>query len=143
MVLPQRTAVKIAVRVDSDNSLFLPQLTHYIARIADEWAESTCYYNIHGPTETMILNSFQPHTPGQLLTMGIPHPNTTLYILDKDENPVAFGEKGFMWVGGAGVSRGYVNLPELTATRYRYDAFLDNGYLKLLQKIMFRFSDRI
>ena len=36
-------------------------------------------------------------------------------------------EKGSMWVGGAGVTRGYINLPELTAQRYKPDKFLNDG----------------
>jgi non-ribosomal peptide synthetase component F len=34
-----------------------------------------------------------------------------------------------MWVGGAGVSRGYINLQELTATRYKPDRFVNDGYV--------------
>lgn len=98
-----------------------------ITRLADEWADSTFYYNICGPTEITILNSAHQHTPGEPLTIGKPLPNTTVYVLDDEENPVAFGAKGSMWVGGAGVSRGYINLPELTAKRYKPDKFLNNG----------------
>jgi hypothetical protein len=32
-----------------------------------------------------------------------------------------------MWVGGAGVTRGYINLPELTSRRYKLDKFMENG----------------
>ncbi|PVH94972.1 acetyl-CoA synthetase-like protein [Periconia macrospinosa] len=95
--------------------------------LADEWADSTFYYNICGPTEITILNSAHQHVPGQPLTIGKPLSNTTVYILDDDENPVPMGEKGSMWVGGAGVSRGYINLPELTAKRFKPDRFLSNG----------------
>ncbi|KAL5426978.1 hypothetical protein PMIN07_009995 [Paraphaeosphaeria minitans] len=95
--------------------------------LADEWAVGTNYYNICGPTEITILNSAHLHTPGQFLTIGRPLPNTTVYILDDDENPVPIGEMGSMWVGGAGVTRGYINLPELTATRYRMDKFKNDG----------------
>ncbi|KAF1953845.1 acetyl-CoA synthetase-like protein [Byssothecium circinans] len=95
--------------------------------LADEWADGTFYYNVCGPTEISILNSAHHHSPGQPLTIGKPLANTTVYILDENENPVSMGEKGFMWVGGAGVSRGYINLPELTAQRYKLDKFLNNG----------------
>lgn len=95
--------------------------------LADEWAEGTCYYNICGPTEITILNSAHRHIPGTQLSIGKPLPNTTCYILDDDEQPVPLGSKGSMWVGGAGVSRGYINLPELTARRYKLDRFMNNG----------------
>lgn len=55
-------------------------------------------------------------------------PNTTCYLLDENEQPVPIGEKGTMWVGGAGVTRGYINLPELTSRRYKLDKFVENGY---------------
>jgi non-ribosomal peptide synthetase component F len=95
--------------------------------VADEWADGTCYYNICGPTEITILNSAHRHVPGVPLTIGKPLPNTTCYILDDDETPVAIGAKGSMWVGGAGVTRGYINLPELTAQRYKLDKFRNDG----------------
>ncbi|KAH3916313.1 hypothetical protein HBI56_035330 [Parastagonospora nodorum] len=96
--------------------------------LADEWAEnSLCFINICGPTEITILNTAHRHTPGQPLTIGKPIPNTTCYILDDDEQPVRMGQKGTMWVGGAGVSRGYINLSTLTSHRYKPDKFMDDG----------------
>ena len=64
---------------------------------------------------------------GQRVSIGTPVPNTTVYVLDDDCQPCAFGETGSMWVGGRGVSRGYLNLLEKTAERYRVDPFLDDG----------------
>ncbi|KAF2130168.1 gramicidin S synthetase 1 [Dothidotthia symphoricarpi CBS 119687] len=97
--------------------------------LADEWAEGSCYYNICGPTEVTILNSAHQHIPGQSLSIGKPLPNTSCYVLDDDESPVPVGSKGLMWVGGAGVSRGYINLPELTSDRYKSDKFANDGSL--------------
>lgn len=102
-----------------------------IRSLADEWAEGACYYNICGPTEITILNSAHRHVPSTPLSIGKPLPNTTCYILDDEEQPVASGTKGVMWVGGAGVSRGYVNLPELTSNRYKLDKFANDGYICL------------
>ncbi|KAF1846733.1 acetyl-CoA synthetase-like protein [Cucurbitaria berberidis CBS 394.84] len=95
--------------------------------LADEWAQGTSYLNICGPTEITILNSAHRHVPGTPLTIGKPLPNTTCYILNDDGQPVPFGEKGVMWVGGAGVSRGYINLPELSSERYQLDRFANDG----------------
>jgi non-ribosomal peptide synthetase component F len=69
------------------------------------------------------------HMSGGSLSIGKPVPNTSVYILDENENPVAIGQTGLMWVGGAAVSRGYVNLPELTSTRYKRDKFRDDEYV--------------
>lgn len=98
-----------------------------IFRLADEWADNATYYNICGPTEVTILNTAHKHQPGQTLSIGTPLPNTTVYILDENENPVPFKEQGIMWVGGAGVTRGYINLPELTASRFKEDRFCRYG----------------
>ena len=95
--------------------------------LADEWAENTRFYNICGPTEITILNSAHQHTPGTALSIGKPLPNTTCYVLDEEENPVALGAKGSAWVGGAGVTKGYINLPKLTSVRYKLDKFRNDG----------------
>lgn len=68
------------------------------------------------------------HSRSKDLSIGKPVPNTNVYILDEDENPVPIGSTGLMWVGGAAVSRGYLNLPELTSTRYKIDKFSNDGW---------------
>lgn len=95
--------------------------------LADELAEGTHFYNICGPTEITILNSAHRHTPGTALSIGRLLPNTTCYILDEDENPVPLGAKGSAWVGGSGVTRGYINLTKLTSERYKLDKFRNDG----------------
>ncbi|KAH6612737.1 nonribosomal peptide synthetase 12 [Boeremia exigua] len=103
--------------------------------LADEWAEGTTFYNICGPTEITILNSAHRHTPGAALSIGRLLPNTTCYVLDEDENPVLPGVKGSAWVGGAGVTKGYINLPALTSERYKFDKFRNDG------SVMFNTND--
>ena len=95
-------------------------------RLADEWAVDTMFVNICGPTEITILNTAHIHEPGKTITIGKPIPNTNVYILDEDAKPLPIGETGLMWVGGTGVTRGYVNLPQVTATRYHVDPFRNN-----------------
>ena len=41
--------------------------------------------------------------------------------------PVPMGESGLMWAGGAGISKGYINLPEKTEERYKRDVFANDG----------------
>jgi non-ribosomal peptide synthetase component F len=102
-------------------------MTLTTSSLADEWAEGTCFYNICGPTEITILNSAHRHVPGTPLSIGKLLPNTTCYILGEDENPVPLGAKGSAWVGGAGVTKGYINLPKLTSERYKLDRFRNDG----------------
>ncbi|TID21018.1 putative nonribosomal peptide synthetase 12 protein [Venturia nashicola] len=96
-------------------------------KLADEWSVSCKFYNICGPTEITILNTAHLHRTNQPITIGRPLPNTNVYILDEAEKPVAVGEVGTMWVGGRGVSRGYLNRQELTAQRFKSDKFTQDG----------------
>ncbi|KAJ7204821.1 putative nonribosomal peptide synthetase [Mycena pura] len=98
--------------------------------LADKWARFTNFSNCCGPTEISICNTVQPHTPGYPLSIGKPIPNTNVYVLSRDPSstrPVAIGDTGCMWVGGVGVSGGYLNLPEKTAERYQPDPFVGGG----------------
>lgn len=67
------------------------------------------------------------HVPGKPLSIGKPTPNNNVYLLDDEGREVSVGETGVMWAGGAGVTRGYVQLPEKTAEKYQLDPFTNNG----------------
>ncbi|KAI0755006.1 nonribosomal peptide synthetase 12 [Daedaleopsis nitida] len=95
--------------------------------LADKWARSAHYYNCCGPTEVTIVNTVHLHSPDTLLTIGGPVPNTNVYVLDEDMKPVAIGEPGVMWAGGACVSKGYLNLPDKTSEKYKLDPFTNDG----------------
>jgi non-ribosomal peptide synthetase component F len=95
--------------------------------IADKWATAARFYNCCGPTEVTIANTMIAHTPGHTLSIGRPTPNNNVYILDDDEKPVPIGRPGVMWGGGAGIAKGYVDLPDKTAEKFRYDKFANDG----------------
>lgn len=97
--------------------------------LAEKWAPHVNFWNVCGPTEVSILNTAHLHSLGKTLSIGKPNPNTNVYILDEHENPTPIGEPGVMWVGGPGVSRGYLNLADLTASRYKHDKFAEDGYV--------------
>ena len=93
--------------------------------LADIWSQICTFYNACGPTETTIINTMQRYSPAMKnLTIGKPTPNNTVYILDKDREPVAIGEVGEMWAGGRAVTKGYLANRHLTAERYAPDPFL-------------------
>ena len=73
------------------------------------------------------MNTVHPHVPETPLNIGRPTPNNTVYILDENMNPLPIGQPGVMWAGGAGISEGYLNLPQKTSERYKPDPFLNNG----------------
>lgn len=83
-----------------------------------------CYPNVnlvhvYGPTETTTYATAyltnQATVPfKQTVTIGKPLTNTTVYILDEHLQPVPVGVIGELYIGGAGVGRGYLNNPEMT-----------------------------
>lgn len=79
--------------------------------------------NMYGITETTVHVTYRPVTTGNLSTsrgslIGEPIPDLELYVLDQSQNLVPIGVPGELYVGGAGVGRGYLNRPELTAERF-------------------------
>lgn len=67
------------------------------------------------------------HVPGQNTCIGKPIPNTSVYILDESKQPLPIGHAGIMWAGGAGITRGYLNLSDKTEERYTRDPFTNDG----------------
>ncbi|UPX20245.1 uncharacterized protein EKO05_0010485 [Ascochyta rabiei] len=94
--------------------------------LADDWAQGRSFYNLLGSTEVFLFSAHQ-HVIGEPLSIGRPLPNTTCYILDDTGNPVPVGQRGTLWVGGAGVSKGYINLPLTTAEKFQADRFSNDG----------------
>lgn len=84
-------------------------------------------FNHYGPTETTIgtLTSAVEDSDlvAQTVPLGKPLPNTQAYILNDDLKQVAIGELGELFIGGAGVARGYISKPDITAERFIPDPF--------------------
>jgi amino acid adenylation domain-containing protein len=76
-------------------------------------------YNEYGPTEgTVWATAWQiPAAPERIL-IGRAIPNMQTYILDARREPVPVGVAGELYIGGAGITAGYHNRPELTAERF-------------------------
>ncbi len=72
-------------------------------------------WNMYGPTETTIwslIYRVEEVELAQDIPIGRPIANTYVYILDKSMNPVPPGSSGDIYIGGIGVTQGYINLPE-------------------------------
>ncbi|HLL46626.1 MAG TPA: amino acid adenylation domain-containing protein, partial [Longimicrobiaceae bacterium] len=84
--------------------------------------------NMYGITETTVHVTYRPLggadvREGTSSPIGVGIPDLRLYVLDRQGEPVPVGVPGELYVGGAGVARGYLGRPELTAGRFVPDAF--------------------
>src|SRR6185437_2945067 len=82
------------------------------------------YINEYGPTETTVCTTsinYQGVVNGDII--GLPLNNVKLYVLDNSLNPVPIGSIGELYIGGAGLARGYLNQPELTKERFLANPF--------------------
>ena len=85
-------------------------------------------HNMYGPTETTIWSTTGVFgREDTSVSIGTPIANTQVYILDRHLQPVARGMEGEVYIGGAGVARGYWNRPELTAERFILSSFTNGG----------------
>lgn len=75
-------------------------------------------YNLYGPTETCTYATYTRVTPDADVTIGAPIANMQAYILDRNRNLVPRGGRGELYLAGAGVARGYLGRPDLTAERF-------------------------
>jgi amino acid adenylation domain-containing protein len=91
-------------------------------------AECGELWNMYGPTETTVWSTIQRviHGSGPV-PLGKPIANTAIHVLDEAMQPVAEGEIGEIWIGGAGVADGYLNDPHTTAERFVPDPFATDG----------------
>ncbi len=80
-------------------------------------------YDLYGPTETTTYSTAALRRPDPTATIGRPIANTTIHLLDEMLQPVPPGEKGEIYIGGAGVARGYLHRPDLTAQKFIADPF--------------------
>lgn len=75
-------------------------------------------FNMYGPTETTVGSTLKELTNSNKVTIGTPLANTHILVLDNDMNFVPYYVPGMLYIGGDGVSLGYMNKPEFTSQRY-------------------------
>src|SRR5579864_1251734 len=97
--------------------------------------------NMYGITETTVHVTYQPLESADAdrragSPIGSPIPDLQTYILDEGRNPVPEGMVGELYVGGAGVARGYWKRAELTAER-----FVPNPFSELAGQRLYRTGD--
>ena len=102
-----------------------------VPKVAELW-------NMYGPTETTVWSTCcRVQAASPVISIGRPVANTQVHILDEQGKPVALGAVGELWIGGDGVTLGYLNRPELTAERFLPDPFAGKAGAR-----MYRTGDR-
>jgi amino acid adenylation domain-containing protein len=91
------------------------------------------FYNEYGPTENSIVSTIFKYSAESecynSLPIGKPISNTSAYILSDSLQLMGTGEVGELCLSGVGLSRGYLNLPELTAEKFINNPFTENSKL--------------
>jgi amino acid adenylation domain-containing protein len=114
-LLPQSAAGKTRAFIIGGENLLAESIAFW-----QENAPDTMLVNEYGPTETVVgccIYQAKDKQSGSV-PIGRPIANTQLYILDRYLQPVPVGIAGELYIGGAGVARGYLHRPELTAERF-------------------------
>ncbi|AFW95760.1 non-ribosomal peptide synthase [Anabaena sp. 90] len=118
-ILCREAEIELRYVIFGGEALDLASLEPWFERHDDQFP---LLVNMYGITETTVHVTYRPiylkdvkQRLGSLI--GKPIPDLSLYILDRHCQPVPIGVVGEMYVGGAGVTRGYFNRPQLTAER--------------------------
>ncbi|HYH51440.1 MAG TPA: amino acid adenylation domain-containing protein, partial [Acidimicrobiia bacterium] len=82
-------------------------------------------FNAYGPTEATVNSTLWECPPGHRgpVPIGHPDPQMTAYVLDAGLRLCPPGAPGELYIGGAGLARGYLGQPGLSATRFVADPF--------------------
>ena len=96
-------------------------------------------FNLYGPTETTVWSTAHRVTrDDDPVSIGRPIANTQVYVLDASGQLTPPGVPGELYIGGDGVTLGYLNRPDLNAERFVPDPFGTRGDSKL-----YRTGDRV
>ena len=113
------TDLSLRLVIFGGESLEINSLQPWFDRHGDQFPQLV---NMYGITETTVHVTYRPLSMADVNStasvIGRPLPDLQVYLLDQYLQPVPVGVPGEMYVGGAGVAKGYLNRPELTTERF-------------------------
>ena len=116
-------------------------LPSHVKKILENCNEITLI-NGYGPTENTTFTTLYVMNKSadidSTVPIGRPLDNTQVYILNQHLQPVPIGVKGELYTGGDGLSRGYLNQPELTKEK-----FVDNPFSDILGSKLYKTGDLV
>ncbi|WP_281936822.1 non-ribosomal peptide synthetase, partial [Paenibacillus tyrfis] len=99
------------------------------AELVQKWKDRVMYYNGYGPTENSVATSVWPVSTDPkadvMISIGRPVPNHRVYMVDPHGHLLPIGVAGELCVAGAGLARGYLHRPELTAEKFVMSRFAE------------------
>lgn len=124
---PSRWRLAVSAGWNGDQKVIVGGEALSIDVAQDLMRRSRAVWNIYGPTETTVFSTRKRMKDPARITIGRPVANTRLYVLDRTGGLSPTGIPGELCIAGAGLARGYVNRPELTAERFVLDPFGSTG----------------
>ena len=101
-------------------------------QLRTKWSQGRKFFNAYGPTEVTVCATIADLSDeSETFSIGRPINNTQVYILDSYLQPLPVGIPGEIYVGGMGLARGYLNQPELTASKFIANHFSNESNSRL------------
>ncbi|MCX2492854.1 amino acid adenylation domain-containing protein [Pedobacter sp. PF22-3] len=97
--------------------------------ICDQFGSSVEIYNEYGPTEATVgcmIHLFNQNETSEVVPIGVPAPNTQVYLLDQYLQPVPSGVLGEIYISGDALAKGYLFNPVLTAEKFISNPFVQD-----------------
>ncbi len=108
--------------------------------IAARWCRpGRTIFNSYGPTEATVVATVSIVEPNMPVTIGLPIPNYSCYVVDDGLNLVEPGVEGELLIGGPGVAKGYLKRDQLTAEKFVANPFASDG----TDPILYRSGDAV
>ncbi|HEY7216577.1 MAG TPA: amino acid adenylation domain-containing protein, partial [Thermoanaerobaculia bacterium] len=106
--------------------------------LARQWSTGRRFFNAYGPTEATVCATAKLYDGGEALPIGRPIERVQAYVLDARAMPVPIGVAGELVLGGPGLARGYLDLPERTAR-----SFVPHPFATLPGERLYRTGDLV